>query len=734
MALAPLAWGAGATAWEMNSYQDFIRGRFEGLSLTRDGQLKVAPKIDTLFASDQPIVWSMARGREGAVYAATGHKGHLYEIDKSGKSRLLWTAEQPEIFAITTDAAGVLYAGTSPHGKVYRIAQGKASEYFAPDATYIWSLAVGPDGALYVGTGDQGKIFRVTAAGKGEVYYETGQSHVTSLALDREGRLLAGSEPNGILYRVTAKDKAFVLYDANLPEIHSIVAAPDGMIYAAALGGSVARLAQGALKAAQGAGAAAATPTAVTTITVTAESAQAGADVKPQTPQDPAAAKAVQPAAVTAAPATPVLDLTGVEKSALYRINPDNTVETLWSSKEENIYDLLAPAGQILFSTDGNGRIYRLTPDRKVTLVTQTNESEATRLLAQGGEVLAATGNLGKIYRLGDQPGSSGTYESPVHDAGGVARWGRINWRAEGSGLEFRTRSGNSLRPDKTWSDWSDPVAAPGSVQSPNARFIQWKAELRGDSTLDDVTLAYIPQNMPPVVKSINVFTVAAPAASYSKSSSQSSPTAAYSITVTDTGDASAGPSAGTPTQALSRAAAQQINITWQADDPDGDRLVYALYFRGADEHEWKLLKANLHENTFTIDGDSLADGRYFFRVTASDREANPPASAREAELVSVPVLIDNTPPLVNVSAPRRKGSLVELDVEAADAASPLRRCEYSIDAGPWTPLEAVDGVIDSPQESFQVRLRDVPVGEHVIVIRAIDSAGNAGLAKVVIR
>jgi len=62
----------------------------------------------------------------------------------------------------------------------------------------------------------------------------------------------------------------------------------------------------------------------------------------------------------------------------------------------------------------------------------------------------------------------------------------------------------------------------PGSVQSPNARFIQWKAELRGASILDDVTLAYIPQNMPPCVKSINVFTVAAPAASYSKSSSQS--------------------------------------------------------------------------------------------------------------------------------------------------------------------------------------------------------------------
>src|SRR5439155_17782927 len=320
-----------------------------------------------------------------------------------------------------------------------------------------------------------------------------------------------------------------------------------------------------------------------TTITVEAQAAP-GPEIKPGDPKPPAAQQQQQ-AATTATPQvstqfTPVVDLSGVEKSAVYRINPDNTVETLWSSKEENIYDLLAPGGQILFSTDGGGRIYRLTPDRKVTLVTQTNESEATRLLAQGGQVLAATGNLGRIYRLGDKPGTGGTYESPVHDAGGVARWGRLNWRAEGSGLQFRTRSGNSLRPDKTWSEWADPMTAAGPVKSPNARFIQWKAELSGNAVLDSVTLAYIPQNMPPVVKSINVFTVAAPA-SASKSSAQPSGTSAYTITVTDTGDAGTAPSSGTPTQTLSRASAQQINITWQAEDPDGDRLVYALYFRG---------------------------------------------------------------------------------------------------------------------------------------------------------
>jgi hypothetical protein len=730
---APALFAAGSTAWEMNSYQDFIKGKFQGLSLTRDGRMMVAPKMDTLFSSDQPIVWAMARGSNGSVYAATGHRGRLYEIDASGKSRLLWTAVEPEIFALAIDRSGTLYAGTSPNGKVYRIVNGKASEYFAPGAAYIWALAAGADGTLYVGTGEQGKIFRVTGAGKGEVYYETGQAHVTSLALDREGRLLAGSEPNGILYRVTAKGKAFVLYDANLPEIRSIVPAPDGSIYAAALGGSLAKRVAGAAQAAQAGAAAGSVPVVSTTVTVTSD-AQAG-EVKPQQPQDANVAKTAQLTAPAATPpaatAAQVIDVSGVEKSALYRINPDNTVETLWSSKEENIYDLLAPPGQILFSTDSNGRIYRLTPDRKVTLVTETNESESTRLLGDGGQVLAATGNLGRIYRLGDRQASFGAYESPVHDAGGIARWGRLSWRGEGTEFKFRTRSGNSLRPDPTWSDWSDPISSPASVSSPNARYIQWKAELRGSAALGEVTIAYVPQNMPPVVKSISVFAIPAPA-SYTKAAAQPSATGAYSITVTDTGDPGPTSSSGTPTQALSRAAAEQINIAWQAEDPDGDRLLFSLYFRGEDEREWKLLKANFHETTYVIDGDALADGRYFFRVTASDREANPPGSAREADLVSSPVLIDNTPPVVRLSAPRASGSGVEIDVDAADAASPLKRCDYSVDAGPWTQLEAADGVIDSPQEKFQVRLLNPPAGEHVIVIRAMDSAGNAGLAKVI--
>jgi hypothetical protein len=637
------------------------------------------------------------------------------------------------------DRNGAIYAATSPAGKVYRIENGKATEYFAPKARYIWSLAMGPDGALYVGTGDQGKVFRVTSAGQGEVWYETGQSHITGLAVDTQNRVLAGTEPNGILYRITARDKAFVLYDAPLPEIRAIVPMPDGTVYAAALGGSTAKRAQAANQAAQGnAGSGAAVTSSVTTVTVEAQAAE----IKPPDPTKP---QQTQPgAAATATPLvstqfTPVVDVSGVEKSAVYRINPDNTVETLWSSKEENVYDLLALEKQILFSTDQDGRIYGLAPDRRVTLVTQTNEAETTRLLPGDHSVLAATGNMGRLYRLGEAPGPAGSYEAPVHDSGTASRWGSLSWRADllpSSTIQFRTRSGNSARPDRTWSDWSQPVtrAAGSPITSPNARYIQWKTEMTGSGgvtpTLNSVTLAYLPQNSPPVLKSINVIAQAAAITQAAvKTSGSTSP---YSVTVSD-GDTPA-TSAGTPTQTLPRAAAQQITLTWVAEDPDGDRLVFNVYFRGEDETQWKLLRSNTHDNSITFDADVLADGKYFFRVIASDREANPPASAREATLVSVPVMIDNTPPVVTLGEVRRSGATAHVEWDANDRASALRRCEYSLDANSWVPMESVDGVIDSQSEKFALDLTGLSPGEHLLVIRAADSANNTGVAKVILK
>ncbi len=730
LSVAASCFAATTTTWEMTGYQDFLRGRISGLSLTRDGRLTLGSRLDTLFDSGQPEIWSVAQAPDGSLYLGTGHRGRLYKLDAAGKSSLVWSSDQSEIFAVAVDAKGVVYAGTSPDGNVYRIENGKATEYFSPGARYIWALKAAPDGSLFVGTGDQGKIFRVTATGTGSVYYDTGQSHVTCLELDLKGALLAGSEPNGILYRITAQNKAFVLYDANLPEIRAIVPSTDGNLYVAALGGSVARRigsANGSVN-----GAAATIGPVIATVTVTDQQAGLAQPPKPEA----AKASVVMQSAVTSS-AGGTVDYAGVDKSALYVIHADNTVETLWSSKEENIYDVAMFNSSLLFVTDVQGRLYRLDRDRKATLVAQSNEGEATRLVESRGALLAATGNLGKILRLGAGTVSTGWFESPVHDSSTVARWGRLAWRGDAKGIAFKTRSGNSLRPDATWSDWSAALTDPehSSITSPNARYIQWRAEFSGSSTppsLDSVTIAYLPQNTPPNVRSINVSAVSGSSKSGPANAAAAAATASYAITVTDSGDAPA--TAGTPSQTLSRIPGQQVQIYWQADDPDGDRLLYNLYFRGEDETRWKLIRANMTENTYLLDADVFADGRYYFRVVASDALSNPADLAREAELVSSPILIDSTPPVVTAGAARRTGAMVEIDVDAEDRGSVLRRCEYSLDAGQWMPVEAADGVTDSARERFLVRIDKVSAGEHLVVVRVYDAAGNAGLTKVIVR
>ena len=416
----------------MSSYSDFVRGRFDGISLSREGRLSLAPKMETVFTSDQPVIWSVAEAPDGTLYAGTGHRGRVYRIDRTGKGSLLWTAEQPEVFAVAVDRErrglrrhlarwqGLPHRRRQGHGILRARRRATSGRWRrGPTARFTWARA----------TRARSSALPARAAAN----CITIPASRTSPAWPwiREGRVLAGTEPNGILYRISAKDKAFVLYDASLPEIRAIVPMPDGTVYAAALGGSVAKRAQSAAQAAQGMAGGAGAATATTTITVEAQNTGPG-EIKPPEPAKPQP----QPAAPASTPQvstqfTPVVDVSGVDKSAVYRINPDNTVETLWSSKEENVYDLLALEKQILFSTDNNGRIYGLAPDRRVTLVAQTNEGETTRLLPSDHSVLAATSNMGRIFRLGETPGASGSYEAPVHDSGTASRWGSLNWRAD---------------------------------------------------------------------------------------------------------------------------------------------------------------------------------------------------------------------------------------------------------------------------------------------------------------
>src|SRR5881409_3978460 len=126
--------------WETRTYDDFRKGKLANVSLTSDDELVLAPRFDTVFSTEQTLVWSAVADSKGNVYLGTGHDGRIFKVDSSGKGELIADLAELDVLALAVDRRDVLYAGTSPDGKVYRIENGSAKEFFEPKTKYIWSI------------------------------------------------------------------------------------------------------------------------------------------------------------------------------------------------------------------------------------------------------------------------------------------------------------------------------------------------------------------------------------------------------------------------------------------------------------------------------------------------------------------------------------------------------------------------------------------------------------------
>ncbi len=735
-ALSPefLLRGATSTSWETSGFAEFLKGRLTGASLTSDGTLLAGPAEQWNVQLGQPALWSLAAGPDGSLYAATGHSGRVFRIDKNGSRSQIWTSDQAEVFAIAVNSKGDVFAGTSPNGGIYQINNGSAKLIWKSPAKYIWTITPAKDGGLFVGTGESGRVYRLDATGRGDIYYETEQANVTAMALGFHGEVYAGTEPNGITYEITGPKTGTVLYDSSLPEVRAIVPREDGSVVIAAMGGAIStRTGTAVTSTASSSGVVTAVNPTVITVTEahkSTENVQSGA--RPSGTSS-TTSSTQQPAAASTGT---ISETAGLEKSAVYRVLPDRTVDTIRSSKEDNVYDVISWGTALLISTDDHGRVYRMD-GTKSTLLVEPGDGETTRLLQTDSRLFFALSNPARVLAFDMQEHGAAQYLSQVHDSGSVARWGHLQWRCDRSnGLAFQTRTGNSVRPDATWSAWSSSISDPQQslISSPIARYMQWRVQWDAGSTTacSSITVPYLPKNEAPTIRSVSVTSVIGtnPAKA---SASASSSTSAYSVTVTDTGEAPAASSSTATSQTVSRLQTTQTQVSWQADDPDSDKLVFTLYFRPEEAKEWQLIRSRMSENTLLLDPDVFADGRYLFRIVASDAPSNALQYAKQTEMVSSAVLIDNTPPVIVINAKRRDESRVDVDLTASDTTSALKRCEYSVDGGYWQPIEANDGITDTPSEKFSIHLERLRPGEHLLVIRVFDAAGNAGLARVLI-
>jgi hypothetical protein len=735
-ASAPPLFAVAPVLWTLETFEDFERGKAEGVAVAAGGELVLAPalkplKMSPLEETAEPFLWSQAVDGKGNLYVGGGNGGRIYRVPRGGVGSVYYETGDLAVHALAVDRSDVLYAATSPQGKIYRITgEGKGEVYYQPEDRYTWALVVGPKGELYAATGERGVVYRIPMKGKGEKFFDSEEFHVVALAFDASGGLLAGTDGKGLLYRIGPDGRASVLYDSALREINAIAVDPKGAIYAAAIGVE-GEPALPPLPPAQPAAAGTQPP-------------PAGTPVQPPMPIPGIESGATATVRVTASASGPPGVPAGTPpRSEVYRIETDGTVSVYWSSASEVVYSLLIDAsGRPVIGSGEPGRIRALAGPQESTLLARVPESQVTSLArGPGQQIFAASSNVGRVYVLDAATSESGTYMSPPRDAETSSRWGRISWRASvpaGARVELTTRSGNSGTPDASWSDWSAAYAAPeGSVvSSPPARFLQWRARMTRPSgasspTLQAVSVAYLQANLAPTLTRVSVQPpgVVRERGPYQPETEPQDLAYSGIRVLSGAGDL--------PVQTQSSIPEKKIyvrglrSVEWDSDDPNGDVLSFDLFFRGEGESTWKPLARGLRERYFAFDSTQLPDGLYRVRVEASDAPANPAGQAKSASLMSDPFLVDNTPPSVQVVARKAaKGSSITIEAAAADTLGPVARAEYSVDAARWVPLAPVDGVSDSRAESYSVTIDGLRPGEHTVIVKVTDLLGNVGAGK----
>lgn len=715
-ALAALAGAASAVdtqTWVQNQQEEFTKGTLKRISVRSDGRLSLGPVFKEIFDPSTAYLWALAEDSKGTLYTGGGGPGsataRLFRIGRDGKGTSIAELPGLEIHAIAIDSKDRIYAATAPDGKIYRINSGGSGTpevFYDPKEKYIWALAFNRQGDLFVATGDQGEIHRVSPDGKGSVFFRTEETHARSMVLDAQGNLIVGTEPGGLILRISPAGEGFVLYQAAKREITAVAVAPNGALYAAAVGSR------------PGAAPPPAPPAPVPTPSPTPTSGTITLNTRQSTPP-----LSLAPAAST------------VAGSEVYRIEQGGQPHRVWADNREIVYAIgFDRQGRAILGTGNKGNIFRLDTDLLSTLLVNAPPTQVTSFVSTAsGALYAVTGNIGKVYQVGPEQEKDGTLESDVLDAGSFTDWGRLSWKgaARGGAIAFEARSGNLDRPQKNWSPWAK---VDSRVTSPPARFLQWKLTVTaapgGDSPeLNSVDVAYQPRNIAPVVSLIEITP-----ANYRFQMQSLTLTPSISITLPPVGGkrTPSPPMLGSVSQNLPFAKGH-IGARWLANDDNGDDLHYTVEIRGVNETVWKKLKDGLNERYYSWDSTAFPDGEYVIRVTATDAPDNPPDHALTAELVSDPFVIDNTPPQITGLIAAPQGQKLAVRWKAADALNPIASAEYSVNGSDWKVAEPTTRLTDSLQHDYSITI-DRPQGEVTIAVRVSDHFDNQAVASTVIR
>ena len=450
LALAASAQAVRPKIWQQHGQQAFASGEPMGISISRDGLLRLAPELKSFATLDAERIWSLVEGPEGTIYAGTGDGGRIFKVDAAGQSEILFDSPEIAIHALAVGPDGHLYAGTAPDGLIYKIdSEGRATTLTHTGEHYVWDLAFGAEGRLLAATGEGGKVLSISSGGEAEVLYDPPDRHVMSLQAG-PGGIYAGTSGAGRIYAIDLDGETRLLWETDQKEVTDLVATSDGHLYASAL-------------------------------------APVGENGGP--------------------PITSVLyriDRRGAVHSVWE--NEETTIFDLIAGSRGSLMAAASKPAQLLgFDQSGNPTSLVQFEEHNPSRLLQSSSGTIYAGMAQAGQLWRLEAGNRREGHF-----DSTVEDFLQHSRWGHLGW-RAEIPG-GTEIAFQTRSGNSAEPDETWSQWSPQLARSGMpINSPAARFLQYRVLLKSSDenltpVLKEVTISGQQTNLRPEILKLETY------------------------------------------------------------------------------------------------------------------------------------------------------------------------------------------------------------------------------------
>lgn len=650
-------------AFSSESKSFFNGGKYEGVMLTEKNELTLAPKITKIATLDMKHIWKIYPAGGDIAYAAvSGDNAQIYKVNtKDGSSTLFAQASNDTAFtAITTDSEGNVYAAVGPNARVYKYdVNGTLIWESVLEDIYVWDMEFDNNNNLYASTGgNNARVLNIsTTDGASTEIIKNNETHAVTLHYDNmTDTFYVGTSGRGLLLELDTANKSYtVVYDTGEKEVHTITTDKIGNVYF----GTSAREKSSAIL-----------PSII-------DSQNGNKDMTQK-----------------------------MFRNSLYKVDDRKVVQRLFYLTQTLLFALNSDDdNNIYFITGDQADIYKITAkDGLLNYIGSLKGKTITTFAPTGKGIYFGIAQTGEIYEMKHEYALNGKFISRTMDTSMTSRFGVFEYLATkplDTTIAVMTRTGNVQKVDDTWSEFQ-ALSSAGKIQSPKARFIQFKLMMttQSKSVTPKVTsmyISYIAENLSPDVLNVQLVTF-----NDQEKAANNDPIKRPPLN---------------PNEAM---------IMWHGSDPNGDSLLYNLYYRLSGETVYSTFVNNLKTPYVVFDANTMPEAIYDFKVEATDKLDNSISTALTKNFEIFNVKYDNIPPNVIDFEVVKNDDTHKITFTVTDKFSIINSVKFATsNSSSWSFLAPDDGIVDSRIETFTLDFSAEKEPVTSVSIEVSDVEGN---------